>query len=205
MRTVSALFGVTLLLSGAVVAFAPDQLPPAVRTPIEGVDIGSVLETGLHVVTLMALLFALLARSATTAHPQPPVTVADNTQTDRSVETVGRSFDARIEEYNLYRQQTDLPAPNSGPGLESVLVATIARTEKVSEAEARRLLTTGEWTSNRQAALLFADDLTPTVTERFVAWLRPETVFKQRVAAAIDELGRRSESINGLGSSRDSR
>lgn len=198
MRIVSALSGIVLLCSGVVIALAPGQLPPAIRSSIDGFDIGSILETSLLVVGATALLLALVARSVTTARPQPPVTVADKTQTNRSVKTVGRAFDARIEQYNLYRRQNDLPAPTSGPRLESVLVATIARTEKISETEARQLLVSGEWTSNRQAALLFAGDMTPTVTERFIAWLRPETVFKRRVAAAIEELGRRSESISGL-------
>jgi len=197
MRTVSALSGMALLLSGAVVAFAPDRLPPAVRAPIDGLDIVSVLETSLLVAALGALALAFIARAVTGVHPRPPVTVADNTQTDRSIETAGRSFDARLKEYDLYRRRGALPAPNSERGLESVLVATVARTEDVSEAEARRLLARGEWTSNRQAALLFADELSPTIPERLAAWLRPETVFKRRVAAAVDELDRRSESIGG--------
>ena len=198
MRTVSTLSGIALLLFGAIVAFAPDRLPSAVHGLIDGLDIGAVLESSLLVVALTALALAFMARAVTTGYPKPPVTVADNTETGRSVEAVGRSFDARLAEYDLYRQQGDLPVPDSGPELGSVLVATVARTEGVSEVEARRLLASGEWTSNRQAALLFADNLSPTVTERIVMWLRPETVFKRRVAAAVDELDRRSESISGL-------
>lgn len=195
MRAVSALSGAALLCFGAAVAFTPGRLPPAVRAPIDGIDIGSVFETSLLAVALASLAVALVARLLTSPHPRSPVTVADNTQTERSVETIGRSFDAGIQDYDVYRQRQRLPSPRSGPGLEAMLVATLARTEGVSEAEARRLLVRGDWTADRQAALLFADEMRPTVTERLHAWLRPETVFKRRVRATVDELERRTESI----------
>lgn len=103
--------------------------------------------------------------------------------------------DALVDDHDLCREGSALPEPGTDPGLEETHVATLARVERCSETEARRLLDAGEWTDDRRAALLFSEALEPSASERLAGWLRPETTFRRRVSAAVRELERLSGSL----------
>lgn len=199
MRRTSAALGVATLAVGAVVLFAPERLPPAVADAVGTADLGPLVESGILGAAAVVLLAALVGRLATPATPSPPVAVDDRTGIDRSVRVGGREFDAVVNAHDVYRGSGSLPDPDGGPGLVPVLVATLARARGVSESEAVRLLRSGEWTDDRSAALLFATERSPSATERLEAWLRPETVFRRRVDAAVAELDRLRREVEGVG------
>lgn len=73
--------------------------------------------------------------------------------------------------------------------IEAVAVATVARTEGCSPADAREQLAAGTWTDDERAAAFFIEDPpSPTVAQRVRSLVRGESVAQRRAAHAIDEL-----------------
>lgn len=190
MRRAFAVLGVVTLAVGATVMLVPDRLPPTLTRVADGVGLGPFVERSILGAAVVVAGTALVARLTTPSKPLSPVQVEDRTGIDRSVEISGRSFDTLVDEHDVYRGAERLPEPDYEPGLDAVLVAAVSRNQHVSEAEAVRRLRSGEWTENREAALLFADELSPSVGRRIESWLRPETVLERRIDAAVEELDR---------------
>ncbi|MGZ0746624.1 DUF7269 family protein [Haloparvum sp. AD34] len=190
MRRAFAVLGVLTLAVGTAILLVPDRLPAAVTRAVNGVGLGPFVEQSVLGAAILAAGTALADRLMTPSKPTQPVRIDDRTGIDRSVEISGRSFDTLVDEYDVYRGAERLPEPDYEPGLDTVLVAAVSRNQHVSETEAVRRLRSGEWTENREAALLFGEELSPSVGRRIESWLRPETVLERRIDAAVEELDR---------------
>lgn len=195
-RTAAATLGTIILVAGAVIVFVPEQIPPAAADAMATVNTAEFVEKSLLGAAGVVLFLSLIARASVGTLPLDPVTIDSQTESDRSVKTVGTDFDESVENHDLYSAGSTVPEPKNGPGLTETLIATLARVEDCSAPAARELLASGEWTDNRNAELLFATDPDLTLTEQARAWLRPEATFKRRVRAATSELAALTETLS---------
>ncbi len=209
MKRVSALLGTVLFAVGVVVIFVPEQLPPAAISvfmdQFGDSDIGDLIRLLLIGTAAVSIFVAIFGKLSDRSQPVGPVQVPDQRQPDRTAAKEGWEFDRELEGYDVYGRTGNRLEPVSEPGLQETLVRTVARTEGISIKEAQELIRDGEWTDNRQAALLFADSIELTPREHLRTWLRPEAAFRKRVAAAVEELDGRSGQLTPASKSGRSR
>lgn len=195
-RTAAATLGTIILVAGAVIVFAPAQIPTVAADAMATVNTAEYVEKSLLGAAGVVLFLSLIARASAGPLPRDPVRIDSQTESDRSVKTVGTDFDEAVESHDLYSAGSTVPEPKNGPGLTETLIAAVARVEGCSAPAARELLASGEWTDDRNAELLFATNPDLTLTEQARAWLRPEATFKRRVRAATSELAALTETLS---------
>lgn len=190
MRRLTALLGAIALGVGAVVAVAPTRLPTAVTGVVDPGAVPALVDRAVLGAAGVVFLVTFAARALVPTQPVPPVRIGDNTAVADDAPVTGLYFDARIDEGGVEQATSGLPKSTAGPRLDEALVAVYARANGVSRREAIDAVRSGEWTDDRDAALLFATDSTPAYRDRLEGWLRPETVLERRIDAAMAELDR---------------